>query len=86
MSTKMKIAIAALLVVVVFIILVAPSVDLPATVLDAAAYLFLVLFLLRVCLAGDVCLAARPLLAVCSNRPPPPSAAPHPSCPLTLRC
>lgn len=86
MSTRMKIAIAALLAVVVLIVLVAPSVDLPATILDAVAYLFLLLLLLLVCPAAEVCVAARPLPAACSNGPPQPSAAPLSSRPLSLRC
>ncbi|HEU5451543.1 MAG TPA: hypothetical protein VFU76_06140 [Terriglobales bacterium] len=86
MSTRMKIAIAALLALVVFFVLVAPSVDLPATVLDAVAYVFLLLFLLRVCLVADVRVVHRPVPAACSNGPPQPLTAFHPSSPLSLRC
>lgn len=70
MSTRMKIAIALLLAVVVFIILVAPSVDLPATVLDALAYVFLLLFMLRVYLAAGTHAAGRPAPLPCSTGPP----------------
>lgn len=86
MSTRTKILIALLVALAVCVILIAPSVDLPATSLESLTYAVAFFLLMRLPLCSHVTWAGREVVSHAGNASPPfaPASADVPV--TSLRC
>lgn len=86
MPRNWKIAVAILVALTVFVILVAPSVDLPATALRALVYAMVFFFLLRLPSLKPAARLWRPVPVACATGPPLRTSSPPSNPPASLRC